>query len=414
MRDVSLKRVSLSVRSQLAIAIAVLAMAFGAILMTSKADRGAAPTEADLKRQARQDNGRYYPTEAQWATLTVESVAQRVFRTEHLTEGKIAVDEDRSTQIFSPYAGRVMKLLVVPGDAVQRGQPLFVLEATNSLQAQNDFIAAITAVNKARSQLRLAETVERRLHNLYDAKAMPLKDWQQAQVDLTAAQNDLRTVQTTFEAMRKRLRILGKTDAEIDTFQQSGVITPDSTVYAPLPGTIVQRKVGPGQYVNAGSSEPVYVIGDLSTVWLVAFVRESEAPKMKVGQPVKFTVLAYPDQVFEAKVNYVATALDTATRRLTVRATIDNAQGLFKPEMFASVKIVTGEERKTAAVPQVALIYQEDKARIWVAHEDKSVELRYVTLGLTSERMVQVLGGLQPGERVITKGSLFVDRAAGS
>ena len=107
----------------------------------------------------------------------------------------------------------------------------------------------------------------------------------------------------------------------------------------------MQRKVGPGQYVGSGASDPVFVIGDLTTVWVAAYVRESEAPMVRVGQAINFTVLAYPDQAFSAVISYVATALDPTTRRLLVRATVDNSAGQLKPEMFASVKILRGRRR---------------------------------------------------------------------
>ena len=361
---------------------------------------------------AKPQQGSFAPTSAQWATIAVEPVKQLVFHPEHVTEGKIAVDEDRSTLIFSPFSGRVTKLLVKPGDHVERGQPLFVIEAADSVQTQNDFITALAAVNKARSQLNLTQTVEQRLHRLYDDKAMALKDWQQAQADLTAAQNDLRTAETGLEATRNRLRILGKTDTEIADFQKNGTITPDAPIYAPIAGTIVQRKVGPGQYVSVGASDPVFVIGDLSTVWLVAYVRETEVPSVQVGQAVSFTVLAYPDQVFPANLNYVATSLDPNSRRLLVRATINNSQSLLKPEMFANVSIATGEGDAALAVPRRAIIYEGDLARVWVARDDKTIELRRVSPGLTSGYMIEVLDGLQSGEKVVTTGALFIDRAA--
>src|SRR5262245_52382390 len=398
--------------SRLAIAVAIPGVVLGVVLFAPIADRGGAAVVAEPKSPDR-EAGKFRPTAAQWATLEVQPVELGVFRREQQTEGKIAVDEDRSTPIFSPYAGRISKLLVAPGDAVAARQPLFVLEATDSVQAQNDFMAAVTAVNKARAQLNLAETVERRMNNLYNVKAMALKDWQQAQADLTSAQNDLRTAQTTLEAMRNRLRLVGKTDEEIDGFQKTGKITPDSTVYAPLPGTIVQRKAGPGQYIGAGASDPVFVIGDLSTVWLVAFVRETDAPKVKVGQSIRFTVLAYPDRVFEATINYVATAIDPTSRRRTVRATIDNSQGLLNPEMFANVAIILDEGGGPAAViPREAVIYEGDTARIWVAVADRALELRQVKLGQSNGRLIQVLDGVRPGEKIVTRGSLFIDRIA--
>jgi len=354
----------------------------------------------------------YHPTGAQWATLTVEPVVTQVFRAEQVTEGKLAVDEDNATPIFSPYSGHVIKLFAKAGDIIERGQPLFSVEATDMVQAQNDFIAAATSLNKARSQLNLAQIVDRRQRDLYEGKAVPLKEVQNARANLDAAENDVRSNEVALEAARNRLRILGKTDQEISEFQNKGTINPATAIYAPISGTVVQRKVGPGQYVGSGASDPVFVIGDLSTVWLFAYVRETEAPKVRVGASMYFTVLAYPEQIFEARINYVAASLDPTTRRLVVRATIDNPQGLLKPEMFASVTILTGDERMTAAVPRDAVIYEGNAVRVWVARDDKAIELRQIKTGLSSGRMIQVLDGVQAGEHVITKGSLFIDRVA--
>ena len=359
------------------------------------------------------DSGRFVPTEAQWATLGIEPIPNVVFRPAHITEAKISVDEDRSTPIFSPYAGRVVKLLVKPGDEIKAGEPLFVIEAADMVQAQNDFIAALATTNKARSQVVLAETVENRLHGLYDAKAMSLREWQQAQADLTAAQNDLRSAETTFEAARNRLRIFGKTDEEIAAFRETGKINADTPIYAPIDGTIVQRKVGPGQYVGSGATDPVFVIGDLSTVWLVAYVRETEAAQMQIGQPVEFTTLAYPGVIYRGNIAHVAALLDATSRRLLVRATIQNPNKELKPEMYATATIFIGEGDAAPAVPREAVIYEGDAARVWVVDGGgKSLELRNVKLGLTNGPMMQVLQGLTVGEKVITKGSLFIDRAA--
>jgi cobalt-zinc-cadmium efflux system membrane fusion protein len=354
----------------------------------------------------------FYPTPAQWATLTVQPVEQQDFRSEFSTEGKIAVNEDLSTPIFSPYSGRVIKLMAKAGDTVERGQALFVVEATDTVQALNDFITAITSMNKAKSALNLAQITEKRNSDLYAGKAVPLKDYQTAQAGLVAAQNDTRSAETALEAARNRLRILGRTDDEIETFEKTGQISPDTPVYAPIGGTVVQRKVGPGQYVGAGSSDPVFVIGDLSTVWLTAFVRETEVPRVKLGQAFSFTVLAFPDRTFDAKINYVAATLDPTTRRLLVRAMIDNREGLLKPEMFANVTIFVDAGGSAAAVPRDAVIYEGDAARVWAVRDDNAIELRQIKLGLIAGKMVQVVEGLNPGDKVITKGSLFIDRAA--
>jgi cobalt-zinc-cadmium efflux system membrane fusion protein len=355
---------------------------------------------------------RYVPSATEWASLSVESVTERVFRAEHATEGKIAVNEDSSTPIFSPFAGRVTKLLVKPSDKVERGQPLFIVEATDTVQGLNDFVAALNALNSARSKLNLAQIVEKRANDLYAGKAVPLKDWQQSQNDLTTAQNDMRSAETALEAAHNRLRILGRSEEQISSFQETRQISADTPIYSPIEGTVVQRKVGPGQFISSGASDPVFVIGDLSTVWLLAFVRETEASGVAVGQELTFSLLAMPGSQFKARIDYVAAAIDPATRRLLVRATIDNKDGLFKPEMFANVTIYSGGDHPSVGVPKQALIYEGERVRLWVAHDDKSIELRNIQTGLTNGDLVEVRTNLKAGEKIVTRGSLFIDRAA--
>ena len=367
---------------------------------------------SEVSSQSRKGLQRYSPTPAEWASLTIQPVTERAFRAEHVTEGKIAVDEDRSTPVFSPYAGRVTKLLARPGDSVTQGQPLFVIEAADTVQAQNDFITAMTGLNKARSALDLAQLQDKRAKDLFEGKAVPLKDYQQTQATLIQAQNDLRSSQTALEAARNKLRILGLTDDAISTFQDKGRINPETMILAPIAGTVVQRKIGPGQYVNSGASDPVFVIGDLSTVWLTAFVRETEASTVEVGQELTFNLLALPGRTLTGRINYVAAAIDPATRRLMVRATVDNASGQLKPEMFATVTLYAPGDQPSVGVPKQALIYEGDQVRVWVAHEDKSIELRQIKTGLTNGDLVEVHGNLRPGEQIVTKGSLFIDRAA--
>jgi membrane fusion protein, heavy metal efflux system len=367
---------------------------------------------SEVSSQSRKGSHRYMPTPAEWASLTIQPVTERAFRAEHVTEGKIAVDEDRSTPVFSPYAGRVTKLLARPGDSVNQGQPLFVIEAADTVQAQNDFVAAVGGLNKAKSALDLAQLQDKRAKDLFEGKAVPLKDYQQSQATLIQAQNDLRSAQTALEAARNKLRILGLTDEAISAFQDKGRINPETTILAPIAGTVVQRKIGPGQYVNSGASDPVFVIGDLSTVWLTAFVRETEASAVAVGQEMTFNLLALPGRTLTARINYVAAAIDPATRRLLVRATVDNAAGQLKPEMFATVTIYAPGDQPSVGVPRQALIYEGDQVRVWVAHDDKSIELRQIKPGLTNGDLVEVEGNLKPGEQIVTKGSLFIDRAA--
>jgi len=406
-----IKQLQMLTRQQLAVGTALLVLA-GAATYGLMHIGGPTHGSSEMSSQSRKGLQRYTPTPAEWASLTIEPVNERVFRAETVTEGKIAVDEDRSTPVFSPYAGRVMKLLVRPGDSVTQRQPLFVIEAGDTVQAQNDFIAAMTGLNKARSALDLAQLQHKRAKDLFEGKAVPLKDYQQAEATLIQAQNDLRSTQTALEAARNKLRILGFTEEAVSAFQEKGRINPETTIFSPITGTVVQRKIGPGQYVNSGASDPVFVIGDLSTVWLTAFVRETDASNVSVGQEVAFNVLALQGRPLTARINYVSAAIDPATRRLMVRATINNKDGLLKPEMFANVTIYSGSDHAAIGVPKQALIYEGDQVRVWVAHEDKSIELRRIKPGLTNGDLVEVEGNLKPGEQIVTKGSLFIDRAA--
>jgi membrane fusion protein, heavy metal efflux system len=405
------KRLQMLTRRQLASGAALLVLA-GAAFYGFVAFTGAKPEHSEVSSQSRKGSQRYTPTPAEWASLTIEPVTERTFRAETVTEGKVAVDEDRSTPVFSPYAGRVTKLLVRPGDSVTQRQPLFVIEAADTVQAQNDFVTAMTGLNKAKSALDLAQIQDTRAKDLFEGKAVPLKDYQQSQATLIQAQNDLRSSQTALEAARNKLRILGFGDEAISAFQEKGSINPETTIYSPIAGTVVQRKIGPGQYVNSGASDPVFVIGDLSTVWLTAFARESDASKVSVGQEISINVLALPGSPLTARIDYVSAAIDPATRRLLVRATVENKDGALKPEMFANVTIYSAGDHPAVGVPKQALIYEGDQVRVWVAHEDKSIELRQIKPGLTNGDLVEVVGSLKPDEQIITKGSLFIDRAA--
>jgi cobalt-zinc-cadmium efflux system membrane fusion protein len=397
--------------THLAVGVAALALAGAAWFGFSRLGQ-TAPRNSELSSQSRKASDRYTPTPAEWASLTVEPVTEHNFRAEHITEGKIAVDEDRSTPVFSPYTGRVIQLLAKPGDRVEKSQPLFVIEASDTVQAQNDFVSAMTGLNKAKSALDLAQLQDARAKDLFEGRAVPLKDYQQSQATLIQAQNDMRSTQTALEAARNKLKILGFDDVAIANFQDKGRLDPNTTIFSPIAGTVVQRKVGPGQFISSGASDPVYVIGDLSTVWLVAFVRETDAAVVSVGQQISFGVLALPSHPFVARVDYISTAIDPNTRRLLVRATVDNKDGLLKPEMFANVTLYSSGEHPAVGVPKQALIYEGDQVRLWVAHADKSIELRRIKTGLINGDLVEVDGNLKAGEQIVTKGSLFIDRAA--
>lgn len=407
-------RSALHVRVQVMIVLAFFALLSGAVLLGAGSGEGGLRElrASDLSGQSRRASNLFRPTQAQWASLVVQPVSSIAFRPTIVTEGKIAIDENRSTPVFSPYTGRVMRLLAKPGDVVTAGQPLFVVEATDMVQSQNDFVAAVGTMSKARSQLNLTKTNEKRQRDLYEGRAVPLKDWQQAQADFSAATSDMSSAESAVDAARNRLRILGRTDQEIAVIEEKRGISSDTPILAPIAGSILQRKIGPGQYVNNGSSDPAFVVGDLSTVWLVANVREADAAKVALGQSIEVSTLAYPDRTFSGTIDYVSASIDPSTRRILVRGTVSNPNNLLKPEMFAKVAVVTGSEETSPALPREAIVYNENGAHVWSVADSNALQLRSVQLGLTSGAMVQVVSGLNAQDKVVVQGGLLIDRAA--
>jgi cobalt-zinc-cadmium efflux system membrane fusion protein len=342
--------------------------------------------------------GTFRASPQQMKTLTVASVGLHGFVSEELTEGKIAANADRATPVFSPYSGRITRILAGLGDTVKAGAPLATLEASEFVQAQNDLATAA-------AQLKLARINEARKHALYDAKGGSLQDWQSAQTDLTAAE-------TTLSAVRNRLSILGKSPAEIAALERNQAISAMATLAAPIAGVVVDRQLGPGQYVQAGNATPQFTIADTSSVWLLANVRETDAALVKLGQSVEVHVPAYPKRVFKAQLTYVSAVVDPVTHRLPVRAEIGNRDGALKPEMFANFRILTGDASESPAVPQSAVVYEGAEAHVWVVGADGLLSFRSIRTGRSNDGLIEVLDGLKPGESVVTKGGLFIDQAA--
>ncbi|MFI4889288.1 MAG: efflux RND transporter periplasmic adaptor subunit [Steroidobacterales bacterium] len=342
--------------------------------------------------------GTFRATEQQLKTLTIEPVGTHGFVSEELTEGKIAVNADRATPVYSPYSGRVTRVIAGLGDDVKPGSALATVAASEFVQAQSD-------LSTAAAQVKLARINEARKHALYDAKGGSLQDWQQAQADLATAEAALQSV-------RNRLRIFNQSDAEIDALEKAQSINAMVTLTAPIGGVVVDRQVGPGQYVQSGSGTPVFTIADPSNVWLLANVRESDAGLVKRGQEIEVHVLAYPARVFKARLTYVAAIVDPVTHRIAVRAEIDNHDRALKPEMFANFRILTSGAADSPAVPVAAMVYEGDAAHVWVVQADGLIAYRAIRTGRTNGGLVEVLDGLKAGEKIVTKGGIFIDQVA--
>jgi membrane fusion protein, heavy metal efflux system len=344
---------------------------------------------------------------AQLAHLTLAPVGWRTFREETRATGKIAFNEDRMTPIFSPFVGRVTRLLAKPGDVITPGTTLVELYAPDLVQAEAALIGAVTALAKARTALTLAQRVEARQHELYQNQAAALKDWEQAQADQQNAASDVQAAEAALVGARDALRLFGKSEAEVARIERTRTLERLMTVVSPIAGTITARKLGPGQYLRPDNPDPLFLVADLSTMWLVAQVYETEVPRLQVGQPVDVHVMAYPNEVFKASIAYIGAAVDPVTHRVEVRTVVENHRQKLKPEMFATF-IITHGDMQSPAVPLSAIVHDGEKTSVWVAQGNHQFVRREVTIGLEQDGYVQVHSGLQLGEQVASEGSLLL------
>jgi cobalt-zinc-cadmium efflux system membrane fusion protein len=286
------------------------------------------------------------------------------------------------------------------------------MDSTDLVQAQNDYITASAALAKSRSQVGLLGTAAKRQQALLAIEGAALKDVQQAQADLTGAQNDQRSAEIALAAVRDRLHILGIPDATIRQLDVTRRTDPSLTIPAPIAGIVTLRKLGAGQYISAGANDPVITVGDLKLVWLIANVRETDAAMIRTGQHVDVRVTAFPDKIFRATISYVAPSVDPNTHRLPIRAEVDNTDLLLKPEMFANFTIAVSAEHQGVAVPEDAVIYDGDSARVWAVRPDGAMVAKPIKIGVSNGGMLEALSGVAAGDKIVTKGSIFIDRAA--
>ena len=374
--------------------------------------KGDAPAPQAAAAASQLAPGEFQLTDTEIRSLRVEPVLLRDFRAVRVAEGRISYNEDRSTPVFSPYTGRVVRPVARLGEQVDLGETLFEIETTDLVQAANDLLAAVDNVAKARTTMELAQRQEVRQRELFNARAASRRDMEQAQAEATNAGADVRVAETALAAARDRMRVLGRSPDQIERIETTRRVEGIVAVNAPIAGTVVQRRIGPGQWLTAGQGDPVYTISDLSSMWLVAAVRELDAPLIRVGQDVSVAVNALPGRTFRARITQVGAGLDPTTRRLQVRAEIDDPDHLLRPEMFATFRIAVGDETQQVGVPVNAVIHRGPDASVWVSLGDHRFALRRIQLGNRAGDLIEVTQGLSPGERVVTGGALFVDRAA--
>ncbi len=314
------------------------------------------------------------------------------------TTGKVQFNEEQLVRVTAPVTGRVVEVLARPGDVVEPGRRLLVLDSPDLGSAKADYAKAVSDVQRAEAAFKLAR-------DLFEVKAI-------AQKELRDAENDYRKAAAERERAASRLRTLGVQEAQ---FQEIASRTDTSTmvvVTAPRSGVIVERNISPGQVVAYGQSDtPVnlFVIADLSTMWVLADVYEPDVPKVRVGQPVAVTLPCCPGEPYEGRITYVGDSIDKETRTLKVRALVPNRGRTLKAETFVKVSIGTGSA-KVLTIPQSAVHLEAGQTFVLVERGKDDYERRPVRVGTELDGVVEVLEGVTLKDRVVSTGSILLKR----
>ena len=322
--------------------------------------------------------------------VTVEPTTLK--RTLRLT-GNVAYNAFNTTPVITQVGGPVSRILVVPGEHVKTGQPMLDVSSPDYSQLLDTYL-------KAADSFRLTQKNYSRAQELYQHHAIAERDLEQAESDRNQAQADL-------NAAEQGMKILGiKNPADLATAPSSAQIP----VLAPISGEVVERLVAPGQVVQAGQTQ-AFTISDLSTVWVLANVYQTDLAFVQSGEDVVVQTDAYPGS-FHGRISYVSPALDPNTRTLQARIVVDNPGEKLKRDMYCTVSVAAGSFANVIAVPDSSILRDDNNQPfVYVANGANQFGRRDVELGASQNGERQILKGISVGDRVVGDGSLFLQFA---
>src|SRR5262245_44940164 len=346
--------------------------------------------------------------------IAVEPVTERSSDLERETTGKVGFNEDRITPVFPNCTGRIVDVLVKKGDIVKAGQSLLEMESPDVVAAENDLAAAVTSENTASTAQDVARKMLERTEGLHEREAISTKELQEAEAAYARAKDEQHRTRAAVRVAEARLALYGKTPDEITLIgdlgrKNVGKVDDRVVIRAPLSGTIVDRKVGQGQYVRQEGNEPLILLSDLSSLWVLAEVYESFLSSIHVGAPVTISVAAYPDRTFPARISFINPTVDPETRTVHVRCVVPNPDKLLKPEMFARISIGAAAPRPFPAVPASAIFTQGTDSFAFVEESPHQFRKRPVKVGRQVDGHILVESGLSVKERVATHGVLLLN-----
>jgi len=301
-------------------------------------------------------------------------------------------------RVNAPLTGRVLDVLARPGDFVEAGHQLFVIDSPDLGAAKSDYLKAVSDLQRSEKALKLA-------HDLLEVQGI-------SQKEVREAENDYRKAVAEKERAGSRLVALGIPEAQLNELTNRTDTNTRILVRAPRGGVIVERNVSPGQVVAFGQSDTptsLFVIADLSTMWVLADVYEPDIPKVRVGQVISLMPPCCPSERVEAKVTYISDSVDPQTRTVKVRAVVPNPRRMLKAEMFVNISMSAGMGN-VLVIPQSAVHRENNETYVFVEKAKGSYERRTVKLGADRDSFVQVLGGITPQDRVVSTGSILLKK----
>jgi cobalt-zinc-cadmium efflux system membrane fusion protein len=313
---------------------------------------------------------------------------------ELILAGKVAYGEDRYSKVSSPLQGRVVEVRAHLGDRVKAGDTLLIIDSPDITEAYSEFV-------KEASELEYATRAYELAKELYQTKALALKDLKQAE-------NDVIKARAEFRRAKERLLSLRVPSIELDKPLAQQRITSRFDMKSPLTGTVVERTVTPGQSVSADAGQVLFTVADLDRLQVVADVYERDLALVKVSQVARVNVEAYPGADFAAVVASIGDVVDPNTRTIKVRAWVDNQDHRLKPEMFARLRLDVGDANPFLAIPKEAVVEVDGKYFVYLVEAPDKYVKREVRVSNVSTDMVRVLEGLSPGQRIVTKGAVLV------
>jgi membrane fusion protein, copper/silver efflux system len=309
------------------------------------------------------------------ANVSTVAAVRRSLSTEINAVGVVAAPEPSQATVAARFRGRLEKLHVnSTGQKVRKGEPLFEMYSPDLISAERDLLLALQSEKLAGRE---------------------------------AADGSDSMQQKLLDASRDRLVIhFGLTGEQLAQIESSGQIRNTVTFVSPISGTVLQKEVQEGMYVDEGMT--LYQLADLSTVWAYLDVYEKDLLAIKLNQPIAVTTEAYPGRTFSGRVTFIDPVVNPGTRTVRVRTEFPNREGLLKPNMFIRARL-SSPAVSGVVVPQSAVLSTGPRTVVWVEVAPNQFEPRDVELGMTEGGQVEVLRGVREGEMVAQTGGFLID-----